>query len=210
MNAAYFYTDYRDLQVSQYDGSFGFNVGNAKRARVQGIELDGRWRATDTLTVGYSYSWLDFVFTDFHNGNCYNRQVPNGVVVNGVQLCDYTGQRGQYAPENSVSLSLDYKKIVFGNMQLFGNLMYNYRSSQQIHDNHDPLMQIDAVGRVGLRVGLAGERWKLAFVGKNLTNEKVLTYAGNVPLSGSTFGTNTFFAIVDRGRQLAVQVGYEF
>jgi len=210
LNAAYFYTDYRDLQVSQYDGSFGFNVGNAKRARVQGIELDGRWAATDTITLAYSYAYLDFVFTDFHNGNCYNRQVPNGDIVNGVQMCDYTGQGGQYAPGNSVSLSLDYKKPLDGGLLLFGNLMVNYRSSQQIHDNHDPLMVIDPVTRVGLRAGIAGDKWKVAFVGKNLTNEKVLTYAGNVPLSASSFGTNTFFGIVDRSRQLAVEAGYEF
>lgn len=210
VNAAYFYTDYRDLQVSQFDGSFGFNVGNAAKTRVQGLELDGRWAATDTLTLGYSYSWLDFVFTDFTNGNCYNRQVPNSVIVGGVQMCDYTGESGQYTPKHSVSLSLDYKRPLQNNLLLFGNLAYNYRSSQQIHDNHDPLMQIDSVDRIGLRVGVAGDHWKAAFVGKNLANEKVLTYAGNVPLSGSTFGTNTFYAIVDRGRQMAIEVGYEF
>jgi hypothetical protein len=38
----------------------------------------------------------------------------------------------------------------------------------------------------------------------------VLSYAGNVPLSSSTFGTNTFFGFVERGRQLALEVGCRF
>ncbi|MES2604959.1 MAG: TonB-dependent receptor, partial [Pseudomonadota bacterium] len=63
LNVAYFFTNYNDLQVSQFDGSFGFNVANAKEAEVQGIELDGRWAMTDDFTLAYSYSWLDFEFT---------------------------------------------------------------------------------------------------------------------------------------------------
>lgn len=210
LNASYFFTNYQNLQVSQFDGTFGFNVGNAKEAEVQGIELDGRWALTDDLTLSYSYAWLDFEFTDFRNGNCYNRQVPDGDIVNGMRMCDYTGNTGQYAPENSASLALDYSRPVSSGINLVGSLMFNYRSEQQIHDNQDPNMVIDAVSRVNLRLGLEGEQWLAAFVGKNLTDEKVLTYAGNVPLSSSTFGTNTFYGFVDRGRQLAVEVGYRF
>jgi iron complex outermembrane recepter protein len=196
---------------NQLDLNIGFNVGNAKEAEVQGIELDGRWAATDNLTVSYSYSWLDFEFTDFSNGNCYNRQIPDGVIVNGVRVCDYTGKRGQYTPENSASLAFDYVRAIGSNgLSLVSNLMYNYRSSQNIHDNLDPNMEIDSVGRLNLRVGLQADNWQLGFIGKNLTDEKVLTYAGNVPLSSSTFGTNTYYAFADRGRQLAVELGYNF
>jgi iron complex outermembrane recepter protein len=211
LNVAYYFTDYENLQISQYDGSFGFNVGNAKAARVQGLELDGRWAATDELTVAYSYSWLDFEFTDFRNGNCYNRQVPDSVVVNGIKMCDYTGKRGQYTPKHSMSLAFDYTRPLGDNgLMIVSSLMYNYRSEQNIHDNLDPNMTIDAVGRVNVRLGVEGNNWQLGFIGKNLTAEKVLTYAGNVPLSASTFGTNSYYGVVDRGRQLALELGYTF
>lgn len=209
-NIAYFFTNYENLQISQFDGSFGFNVANAKEAEVQGIELDGRWALTDDFTLTYAYSWLDFEFTDFKNGNCYNRQVPDGVTVNGLRLCDYTGKTGQYTPENSASLALDYNHMLGNALQVNGSVMYNYRSSQLIHDNHDPNMEIDGVGRINARLGIGNASWDVALVGKNLTNEKVLTYAGNVPLSASTFGTNTFYGFVDRGRQFAVEAGYRF
>jgi outer membrane receptor protein involved in Fe transport len=210
LNASYFFTNYQNLQVSQFDGGFGFNVGNAKEAEVQGLELDGRWAMTDDLTLSYSYAWLDFEFTDFSNGNCYNRQVPDGDIVNGNRVCNYTGKGGQYTPKNSASLAFDYTRAVTSGINFVGSLMLNYRSEQQVHDNQDPNMVIDAVNRVNLRLGLAGDKWLAAFVGKNLTNEKVLTYAANVPLSASSFGTNTFYGFVDRGRQLAVEVGYRF
>ena len=112
LNATYFFTNYQNLQVSQFDGTFGFNVGNAKEAEVQGIEVEGRWAMTEDLTLAYSYAWLDFEFTDFKNGNCYNRQVPDGDTANGIRLCDYTGKSGQYAPKNSASLSLDYRRAI--------------------------------------------------------------------------------------------------
>jgi len=185
LNAAYFFTYYQNLQVSQFDGGFGFNVGNAKEAEVQGLELDGRWAMTDDLTLSYSYAWLDFEFTDFSNGNCYNRQVPDGDIVNGNRVCNYTGKGGQYTPKNSASLAFDYTRAVTSGINFVGSLMLNYRSEQQVHDNQDPNMVIDAVNRVNLRLGLAGDKWLAAFVGKNLTNEKVLTYAANVPLSAS-------------------------
>jgi outer membrane receptor protein involved in Fe transport len=210
VNAALFFTNYDNLQVSQYDGTLGFNVGNAKETKVKGLELDGRWAATDDLTVAYAYSWLDFEFTDFKNGNCYNRQVSTGAVVNGVALCNYTGMRGQYTPKHSMSLSFDHVYPLSNGLILASSLMYNFRGEQNVHDNLDPKMLVDATSRINLRVGLESDRWQVAFVGKNLSDEEMLTYAGNVPLSGSTFGTNSYYGFVDRGRQLALEAGYKF
>ena len=58
LNVAYFNTQYEDLQVSIFDGRVGFNVGNAAEATTQGIELDGRWKLTETLTLAGSLAWL--------------------------------------------------------------------------------------------------------------------------------------------------------
>lgn len=210
LNLAYFFTDYDDLQVSQFDGTFGFNVGNAKKTEVEGLELDGRWAASENLTVGFSYSWLDFQFKDFINGNCHNRQTATGPLVNGVRLCDYSGKRGQYTPEHSASLAFDYVRPFNNGLTFISSLMVNYRSEQNVHDNLDPLLKIGDVTRLNLRLGIENENWQVGFIGKNLTEEKVITYAGNVPLSSSTFGTNTFYGFIDRGRQLAVEAGYKF
>jgi len=210
INAALFFTDYEDLQVSQFDGALGFNVGNANETQVRGIEIDGRFAISEALTLSYAYSYLDFEFKDFRNGNCYNYQTPNGDVVNGIPLCNFTGLRGQYTPSSNLSLFFDYTRSLGNNLDFFSNLNLNYSGSQNIHDNLDPQYKIDSQTQVNLRLGVRNDNWHFAFVGKNLTDEDVLTYAGNVPISASVFGTNTFYAFVDRPRQYALEIGFHY
>lgn len=108
-NLSFYRTEYDNLQVSQFDGVLGYNVGNAKETVVQGVELDGRWVLTDSLSLQYSAAYLDHEFKGFKNGNCHNRQQPNGVIgLGGNQLCDYTGKSGQYTPKVTASLGFDY------------------------------------------------------------------------------------------------------
>jgi outer membrane receptor protein involved in Fe transport len=109
-----------------------------------------------------------------------------------------------------MSLSFDHVYALSNGLILASSLMYNFRGEQNVHDNLDPKMLVDATSRINLRVGLESDRWQVAFVGKNLSDEEMLTYAGNVPLSGSTFGTNSYYGFVDRGRQLALEAGYKF
>ena len=210
VNAALFFTDYEDLQVSQFDGALGFNVGNANETDVRGLELDGRIAVTEDFTIGYAYAYLDFEFQDFRNGNCYNYQTPDGDVVNGIPLCDFTGMRGQYTPENNLSVFFDYTRMLNNEIELFSNLNLNYTDSQNIHDNLDPQYEIDSRTKVNLRVGVRNDNWSLAFVGKNITDEEVMTYAGNVPLSASVFGTNTFYSFIDRPSQYAIEIGFRY
>tara|TARA_R110000824_G_scaffold7892_8_gene36013 strand:- start:10638 stop:13031 length:2394 start_codon:yes stop_codon:yes gene_type:complete len=209
LNATLFFTDYDDLQVSQFDGALGFNVGNANKTEVRGLELDGRYAATDNLTLGYAYSFLDFEFKDFRNGNCYNYQTPNGSVVNGIPLCNFTGMTGQYTPENNLSLFFDYRFMLNNDIELFANLNLNYTDSQNIHDNLDPQYLVDSYTKVNLRFGVQNDNWRVSIIGKNLGNEDVLTYAGNAPISANLFGTNTFYGFVDRPRQIALELAYQ-
>ena len=210
LNAALFFTDYEDLQISQFDGTLGFNVGNAKETELWGLEVDGRWALTDSLTMNYAYAYLDYEYTDFRNGNCYERQVPDGDVVNGIPLCDYTGQDGRYTPEHNFSVSFDYVQPLNNGMDVVANLNFNYVDDQNVHENLDPAFRIDSYTKINARLGLLADNWSVMLIGKNLGDEEVLTYVGNTPLAGSTFGTNTYYGFVDRPRQVAVELGYRF
>jgi len=217
VNLAIYRTEYDNLQISQFDGTLGFNVGNAKETLVQGMEVDGRWLMMDTdagtLTMNYALAYLDHEFKDFKNGNCYNRQEPDGDIgPGGVQLCDFTGKSGQYTPKFTGNLGLDYfKSISFLGFEYFrANLGLYHTSEQNVHPNLDPLYDIDGYTKVDARIALEAENWSVALFGKNLTDEKVLTYAGNAPLSGSSFGTNTFYGFVDRPATVGVQFQYDF
>ncbi len=217
VNFALYRTEYDNLQISQFDGTLGFNVGNAKETLVQGFELDGRWLIMDadagTLTMNYAFAYLDHEFKDFKNGNCYNRQVPDGDIgPGGVQLCDFTGKSGQYTPKFTGTLGFDYfRSISFLGFEYFRmNLGLYHAGEQNIHPNLDPLYDVDGYTKIDARIALEAENWSIALFGRNLTDEKIITYAGNVPLSGSSFGTNTFYGFADRPATVGVQFQYNF
>ncbi len=211
-NGALYFTDYEDLQIAQFDGTLGFNVGNAAETQVRGFEIDGRWLLSDSFTLNYALGYLDHEYKDYQNGNCYNRQVPDGVIGNqGNQLCDFTGRDGQYTPELTASLSLRYEQPIGANgMMLKALAAYNYTDEQNVHPNLDPLYTIDAYGLIDLSVGLETDKWSVAVLGQNVGDEEYLTYVGNAPLSGSSFGTNTFYGFVAPPQTVTVRGEYRF
>lgn len=200
---------YENLQISQFDGTVGFVVGNAGSTRTQGFEADARFAVAQGVTVSGAVSYLDFKYTDFRRGNCAFGEVPNGDVVNGVALCDYTGRRGRYAPEWNLSGSVNVDRPITDSLDLRGALDVAYKSSHDTHDNLDPLGKVDGYTLVDLRMGVGNERWDLSLVGKNLLDETPLTFSGNVPFA-SRVGANTQYGAVLRGRSVGLQASIRY
>lgn len=209
-NAAAYYTDYDDLQVSQFDGTLGFTVGNAKETRVWGVEIDGRWAITDNLIAAYGVAYLDHEYKDYANGNCYNRQVPDGDIVDGEQLCDYTGKSGQYTPEWTGFASLNHVFPLTGELDLNTSFDLSYTGEQNTHVNLDPQWEVDDITIMNFRVGLYADNWDIAVLVQNLSDEQQFSYVGNTPLSGSSFGTNTFYSFMSRPRTTYLQATWHF
>lgn len=218
LNMALYHTVYHNLQVSQFDGSLGFNVGNIKETIVQGVELDGRFAATENLTIGYSLSYLDHEYTDFENGNCYFGQVDSAAAdVNNDGrdddgICDWTGKRGQYTPEYRANISFDYMMpgLVKG-MDFRTVLNLNWKDEENIDQNIDPTFVQDALTLVDLRVSLSDESWEFALSSKNLLDEEYSTYSHTAPMtSGAFFGKQTNYQFVAPPRSVAASVAYRF
>jgi iron complex outermembrane receptor protein len=210
VNVALYRTEYDDLQTSQFDGTLGFVVGNAAETVVQGFELDGRWALTDNLVMGYGLAYLDHEYKDYSNGNCYNRQVPDGDVVDGVELCDYTGKRGQFTPKWTGNLSFSHVYPLTGNLELQSNFDLSYKDKQNTHVNLDPQWEVDSLTLMNFRVGVYAANWDVAVLMQNLTDEQQKTYVGNTPLSGNVFETDTFYSFVSRPRTTYLQATYHF
>ena len=212
VNLALYRTDYEDLQISQFDGAVGFNVGNAKETRVQGIEVDGRWLISERLTASYGLAYLDFEFLDFENGNCHARQtgVDHDNDPATPALCDYTGQKGVYTPDYTTNLTLDYHHPLNNGWAIASALDWQHIAEQQVHTNLDPIGMADAQNLVTLRLALEAESWTVALLGKNLLDEETVSYSANAPLSDSSFGTNTHYSFVKRPRTLALEGTYRF
>lgn len=213
INVALYRTEYEDLQISQYDGRVGFNVGNAKETLVQGIELDGRWAITESLRANYGFSWLDFEYVDFFNGNCSESQEPEHTDIDGdgdFDLCDYTGKRGVYTPDYTLNVSFDYTQHMFKDVIFHGFIDWQHVDSHDVHVNLDPQGRIDAYNMVNARIGFEADYWKVGLLAKNLLDEYIISYSANAPLSASAFDTNTFYSIVRRPRTIALEATLRF
>ena len=181
---------------------------------TKAVEIDGRWLISEELTMSYSMGFLDHEFTDFTNGNCYSFQAvldPSSFNAE-TGLCDYTGKSGQYTPEFTGNLGFQYAQPVsLGIFDYFtSNLGFYHSASQNVGVNLNPLFEVDSYTKVDVRFALEGENFSIAIFGKNITDEKILTYVGNVPLSINSFGTNTFYGFVDRPAAYGIQMSYDF
>jgi hypothetical protein len=171
--------------------------------------LDGRWALTDSLTMGYGLAYLDHEYTDFTNGNCYNRQVPDGDVVNGVALCDYSGKAGPYTPEIMGNLSFSHVAKLGSNLSLQTNFDLSYTDEQNTHTNLDPNWEVDSITIMNFRMAIKAPTWEIALLVQNLSDEQQFTFVGNAALS-STFGPNTFYSFMSRPRTTYLQASYRF
>lgn len=208
INVAVFYTTFDDLQVSIFDGTLGFNVGNAAKAITQGVEVDGRWAITDDWSMNGSVGYLDFEFDDFKNGQCNQGQAPTSP--NG--FCDYTGKTNQYVADFSGSLALNYEHPLTEDLLFRSTLDTQFTTEYNPSQNLDPRVEQDAYAIWNLRVALASadDRWEVALLGRNLTDEEVVSYANDTPLAFSQFGTPTWYGFVERSRSVALQASYRF
>lgn len=211
VNFAAFLTNYDDLQVSIFDGTLGFNVGNAAKATVKGFEIDGRWQATNNLTLAGSLALTDFEFDNYTNGRCNFGQAPNGPqAADG--FCDYSGQTNQLVSDWQGTFSANHVHGLSGGMQLNTSLNVFFTDEYHASASLDPALIQDAYANVNLRVGISSEAngWDVALLGQNLTDETIVKFGGDAPLSGSTFGAIAKYNFVAPGRSVALQFSKKF
>ena len=209
LNMAAFYTEYDDLQISIFDGVLGFNVGNAASATTQGLEMDMRWAATDHLTISGGFAVLDFEFSDFENGQCYFGATPDtDLDGDGTpELCSYTGKSNQLVSDFQGNVSFDIRVPVASSMEIGALFDVFYTDDYDASATFDPALVQDSYTMLNARLSLGSQsgRWEIAALAKNLTDEKVLTFGGDTPLAGSTFGAKSNYAFYSRGRTISLQ-----
>jgi outer membrane receptor protein involved in Fe transport len=166
---AYFDTDYDDLQVSTFDGTAGFFVGNAAEYSAKGVEADGRWRVTDSLTLAGSFSYIDAEFTDYDNATCNARES----LLTGATVCSRTGTTPSNTPEWSGNLTADLVLPVSGDMEFRATLDVNYEDEYFTEPTKEVGTIQDSYTKYNLRLALEAENWTVAVLGKNLSDEDV-------------------------------------
>lgn len=202
LNLALFQTEFTDLQTSQFDGAFSFNVTNAAAATVRGLELDGRWLLTEALSLNGGLAWLDFEYDQFPTAQCYFGQAP------GQTQCDASGQTREFTPQWQGNIGLNHVAQL-GDLKLGSTLDLIYSDDYLTSPTLDPRMRQESYVKVNARLALSGpgERWELALIGSNLTDEAIVSYSNGLPVATvMTQGTGTgYYAFYERPRSIALQ-----
>jgi outer membrane receptor protein involved in Fe transport len=206
-NIAYFTTDYKDLQVSAWNGS-AFIVSNAAQAEIDGVEIDVTWAPTDNLVLGGSITSLDFAYKSFTGAACTADQEVDNRLATGSRACtqDLSGQTGNYAPELSASIYMDYFQALSNNREMVISLNANHVDEFYSNGDNDPLGLHDSATKIGARIALTmANGLELALFGRNITDEQVGTQSIDLPLV-----TGSHFMMWEPGKEIGVSFRANF
>ncbi len=167
LNAAVFYNDVSDLQVSVFlegAGAAASNVANAGEATFQGLELELVWQLAESVVVSANYGYLDAEYDEF--------------IENGVDVKD--AKDVPYAPENTLSLTLDWAlgNVGFGDLDLHVDWNYNDDYVPYINPDQNATSMIESYDILNASLILSevsiGSHSSLQFSlwGKNITDEE--------------------------------------
>jgi iron complex outermembrane receptor protein len=219
LNVALFRSEFENMQTSQFDGKLSFNVTNAGEAVVQGLEVDGRWALTDSLLWRGGFAYIDFEYTNFPNSQCYFGQEDNIEPLND-GICDATGKRREFTPELQGNTGLDYTLEFSNGLKLVNTIDLIYSDEYLTTPSLDPKMMQDAFTKINARIALSGnnDMWELALIGRNLTDESVITYANGLPVattltrtpSAPNGASSAYYAFYERTRSVALQGTFRF
>ncbi|WP_170150206.1 TonB-dependent receptor [Parahaliea mediterranea] len=211
LNIAAFHSKYEDLQTSAFDGVVGFTVTNAGSSVTKGVEVDGRWRVAEGLTLSGSLSWLKAEYDDFENGACSQWHANNTNDCVGA-VRDLSGEPLPFAPDYSAALGLEYVLPLGESLELRTNLDVMYTDEFATVQDIDPITIMDSYTKANLRIGVGpfDGTWELAIVAKNITDEQTLGWSNDVTLGNLPGRVNTYSGLIDPPRTVGVQVRYRF
>lgn len=207
LNIAAFRSEFEDMQTSQFDGSLSFNVTNAGEAVVQGLEIDGRWALMDNVLLRGGAAYIDFEYTDFPNSQCYFGQPAAERNPDNPTVCDATGKRREFTPEYQGNVGVDYTLNFSNGLKLVNTLDVIYSSEYLTTPSLDPKFEQSSYTKINARIALSDgdDMWELALIGKNLTDESIVTYANGLPVATTVSSGTGYYAFYERPRSIAIQ-----
>ena len=180
-NVSAYHTQFKDLQVSVYQpATSSYLTGNAASATSKGIEGSLSVFPIPNFDVSASAAYSDIKYDDYPGAACLASQpatctpATNNLAGYPVAYASkWTGSVTAHARfDMSDALKLDITGVAAGRSKYFNS------------DNQSPVFGVqNGYVKLDLRVQLADQddRWHVALVGKNLTNQKTIGSAFNLP-----------------------------
>ena len=203
-NITAFQVDFQNLQTSVFDPDLlAFLIGNAASARVKGIELDGRWKASDNLTFTASAALIDPKFRVYEGTQCTkgpDDMLEDPTCVDGQG--SLSGRRIERAPKTEFNIGAAWESEISNTLTLRANADLYHSGSFFVRQDFDPQGFQDSFFKLNGRLGVRSEDgWGLTVIGRNLTNERTIQHA---------FGVLSEFASVSAGRSVIVELSKKF
>ncbi|MDG1231272.1 MAG: TonB-dependent receptor, partial [Pseudomonadales bacterium] len=204
-NAAIYRTEFDDLQVNTFTPVGAVivqNVTNAATAISTGLELEARFAASENLELGGSWAFQNAEYDSFRNGTC---SVASGLA----SPCDLSGEQLNLAPDWSGMLYADLSIPLGDAVNFVANLTVSMSDGYFTDGALEPIGEQDSWTKVDARIGIeaADARWSVALVGRNLTNERVLSQSQ--PFFNAVF-QSTFLGYLEAPRTAMLQARYRF
>ena len=192
---------------------------NAGEVRTKGVEFDFSYRTPlPGLTISGAIAYLDGKYTDYQS-QCYRglaapqcRVQINRFTGRSGLLNDLSGTQLVRAPEWTGNIGFDYLSEPFSGIKIGLNGSTNFSDSFFTDTVSAPGGRQGAyqLFDAGVRVVADDDRWELAFIGRNLSDEYYFTRSADNPFSGSAPGgagtiRGDTVAVPSRGRELWVR-----
>lgn len=221
LNAAVFFMDWTDKQVSQLiedpaaPSGFRASVVNAGAAEVLGIDasilLQPRFAPGLSLNVGYTY--LDTEYTDFTVNTNSAFTVTEGanctiVTLGTGTVCEvsYNGNRLERAPKHQIVGSLDYRGPITDQIDIIFGASAQYLGSRFLTESNR--LSLPSYVNVDMQLGFDFDGYMIQGFVTNLTKDDSVRSAQN-NFDLSTFGRSVNLYAPPR-RVFGVRGSFEF
>lgn len=210
LSAAAFMYEYEGLQLGRFDPLLVTTIiDNIGSSEASGAELEIDYLTpVDGLRLDAALAYTKSEYEEFLAA-CYTGQSTAAGCDPTTNLQDLSGEALPRAPEWSGTLGATYENDLTASIgyRLSGAITYSdeYELTAEVipGSTQDAYATYDA----GLALFDADQRWELALIGKNLSDEYWGSSAGQVPATGPGLRSD-LFTTVNRGRQVLVRVMY--
>lgn len=215
LNLSAYKTKFTDLQVSVYNPTISaYQTGNAANASSTGLEGSAAFYPVKGLDITMAAAYQDAKYDDYPGAACLANQpitecnpaVPASIAANNIK-----GAPLPYVSDFSYTASAHYKYEFGNDMALDTTIALSGRSKYFDSDNQSPLYgRQKGFTKIDARVqyGPSDERWHVAVVGKNLTDELTTGSAFNLPAPITAVPRAILY--LEEGRSIAVEAGLRF
>ena len=163
---------------------------------------------TDNLVLGVSITSLDFAYESFTGAACTADQEVDNRLATGSRACtqDLSGQTGNYAPELSASIYMNYFQALSNNREMVISLNANHVDEFYSNGDNDPLGLHDSATKIGARIAFTmANGLEVAVFGRNITDEQVGTQSIDLPLV-----TGSHFMMWEPGKEIGLSFRANF